>query len=43
MSITIDQTKGGARSVEAPLSSSFRHPFAAVRLRQIAILTIFYT
>ncbi|RQR29121.1 hypothetical protein DIE23_22890 [Burkholderia sp. Bp9143] len=40
---SIDRTKSHASAAATPLSSRFRHPFAAVQLRQIAVLTIFYT
>ncbi|PRD95466.1 hypothetical protein C6P77_27425 [Burkholderia ambifaria] len=40
---SINRTKSRVGAARTPLSSSSRHPFAAVRLRQIAVLTIFYT
>ncbi|RQS19696.1 hypothetical protein DIE06_10935 [Burkholderia sp. Bp8998] len=40
---SINRTKNRASAASTPLSPSFRHHFVAVRLRQIAVLTIFYT
>ncbi|RQR28337.1 hypothetical protein DIE22_28335 [Burkholderia sp. Bp9142] len=40
---SIKRTNPLASAASAPLSSSSRHHFAAVQLRQIAVLTIFYT
>ncbi|KAB0642880.1 hypothetical protein F7R21_09880 [Burkholderia latens] len=36
-------TKGRSAAASVQFSSSSRHSFAAVRLRQIAVLTFFYT